>query len=74
MEKGKINWQRLMSAITYYNANGYKYIDLDWTVDKTTTIITKPLDKKDFFIYDKALVASGEQSFLQMINCSTFIN
>jgi len=67
MEEGKINWQRLMSAITYYNANGYKYIDLDWTVDKTTTIITKPLDKKDFFIYDKALVASGEQSFLQMI-------
>jgi seryl-tRNA synthetase len=67
MEEGKINWQRLMLAITYYNANGYKYIDLDWTVDKAISDITKPLDKKDFFINDKVLVASAEQSFLQII-------
>jgi hypothetical protein len=67
MEEGKINWKRLMSAITYYNTCGFKFIDLDWTVDIETSAITKPLYKKDFFIYNKALVASGEQSFLQMI-------
>lgn len=67
MEEGKINWRRLMSAITYYTACGYKFIDLDWCVDPETSAITKPFYKKDFFVYDKALVASGEQSFLQMI-------
>lgn len=67
MEEGKINWQRLMSAITYYSDCGYKFIDLNWCVDESTSAITKPLSNKDFFINDKVLVASGEQSFLQMI-------
>lgn len=67
MEEGKINWKRLMSAITYYNACGYKYIDLDWCVDVETSAITKPIYKKDFYVNDKVLVASAEQSFLQMI-------
>jgi len=62
-----INWQRLMSAITFYNSQGYKYVDLDWTVNENISEITKPLGKRDFFVNDKALVASGEQSFLQMI-------
>lgn len=62
-----INWQRLISALTFYKSHGYKYIDLDWSVNSEISEITKPVDKKDFFINGKALVASGEQSFLQMI-------
>lgn len=67
MEEGKINWQRLMSAIHYYSACGYKYIDLDWCVNEEISAITKPIYKKDFYVNDKVLVASAEQSFIQMI-------
>jgi hypothetical protein len=67
MEEGKINWKRLMSAIDYNNQFGYKFLDLDWCVDVETSAITKPDYKKDFYINDKVLVASAEQSFLQMI-------
>jgi len=61
-------WYRLLSAITYYNSQGYKFINLDWTIDEKTSLITKPFNRKDFFVYDKVLVASGEQSFLELIS------
>ena len=57
-----------MSALIFYNASGWKQIDLDWTVENKISSITKPLDKKSFFIDEKELVASGEQSFLQLMN------
>lgn len=67
VEENNINWHRLISAITFYTGKGYEYIDLNWTIDEKTSEITKPIGKKDYFIEKKALVASGEQSFLQMI-------
>lgn len=67
MDAGNINWRRLTSALTFYNMSGYNQIDLDWTVEEKTSEITKPFGKKDFFVYDKVLVASGEQSFLEMM-------
>jgi hypothetical protein len=67
MDADSINWQRLMTALNYYNAETYRTIDLDWTMDVKTSSITKPIDRKDFFINDRALVASGEQSFIEMM-------
>ena len=67
MDVGNINWYRLLSAITFYNSKGYKYIDLDWTINEKTSEITKPIDRKDYFVENQVLVASGEQSFLEMI-------
>lgn len=67
MVEGKINWKLLYEAIEFYNKNGYEYIDLDWCVSEEASNITKPFDKRAFFIDDKELVASGEQSFLDMI-------
>lgn len=69
MVEGKINWKRLYEAIDFYDKNGYKYVDLDWCVSEEASNITKPLGKRAFFIDDKELVASGEQSFLDMILC-----
>jgi hypothetical protein len=62
-----INWSRLVSALNFYNASGWKQIDLDWTVDSDVSLSTKPSDKQSFFLGEKELVASGEQSFLQLI-------
>lgn len=62
-----INWSRLISALNFYNANGWKHIDLEWIVDSEISSITKPSLKKSFFLEEKELVASGEQSFIQLM-------
>jgi seryl-tRNA synthetase len=62
-----INWSRLVSALNFYNASGWKQIDLEWIVDSDVSSSTKPSDKQSFFIGYKELVASGEQSFIQLI-------
>jgi len=62
-----INWSRLMSALNFYNADGWKQIDLEWIVDSEISLITKPSLKKSFFLEEKELVASGEQSFIQLM-------
>ncbi|CAH6421515.1 Hypothetical protein KVN_LOCUS328 [uncultured virus] len=54
-------------SIFYFKLNGYKYIDTPWIVNDVISNITKPPTKKNFYINDKVLVASGEQSFLQLI-------
>jgi seryl-tRNA synthetase len=62
-----INWQYLMSAMNFYTSKGFNYTNLDWIVDEEISDRTRPLGKKDFFINNKVLVASAEQSFLQLI-------
>lgn len=54
-------------SILYYRLNDFKYIDIPWLVDDYISDITKPIDKKNFYINNKTMVASGEQSFLQLI-------
>lgn len=54
-------------SILYYRLNGFKYIDVPWLVDEYVSNITKPIDKKNFYVNEKSLVASSEQSFLQLI-------
>lgn len=67
MDADNINWKRLISAITYYNKEGYKETDLNWIVEEKISEITKPLGRKHFYVNDKVLVASGEQSFIEMM-------
>ena len=56
-----------MSALNFYNAACWKHIDLEWTVDSEASSSTKPSDKQSFFLGEKELVASGEQSFIQLM-------
>lgn len=65
--ENKIDYRRIIEALDYYEKIGYKYIDVDWAVDPSVSAQTKPTDHKDFFINDKVLVASAEQSFIQKI-------
>lgn len=55
----------LSKAIEFYTRHGVKFIELDWTVDPLYSHVTKPFDRADFFVKDKTLVASGEQSFIE---------
>ncbi len=65
--ENNINYRLLIDSISYYESKGFKYKNVDWIVNKNITGITKPIDRKDFFIDDKCLVASAEQSFLHEI-------
>ena len=68
MEKeNNINWERLISSMAFYASIGYTYRDLNWTVSRDVSEITKTNDRKDYLIEDRAVVASGEQSFLELI-------
>ena len=62
-----MEWKRLVDSIEYYKSNGFKWIDLNWTVPTNISAITRPHDKKDFYINDKVLVASGEQAFIELL-------
>lgn len=62
-----INYTLIAKAIEYYKEMEYQYVDVPWVVDETTSQITKPPGLKEFPFKNKVLVASGEQSFLQMI-------
>lgn len=65
MEKG-INYEILNNALDYYiHRAGFMYSDVSWLVNDKISNITKPFEKKNFFVNDKVLVASAEQSFLQ---------
>lgn len=68
MEKeNNIDYFKLIKALDYFKSKGFNYLNLDWIVDENISSMTKPLEKKDYFIDDKVLVASAEQTFLQMM-------
>lgn len=65
---GVIDYKKIADAISFYESRGFSYIEVPWCVSREVSNITKPKGKiniKSFFGYH---VASGEQSFLQMIS------
>jgi hypothetical protein len=66
----KINYQIISSAIEFYSNRGYQYIEVPWLVDQEIDDITKPSDRNSLTVphWGKNLVASGEQSFYQLLS------
>lgn len=76
-----VNYQLLQDSIKYYEFNGYTRIETPWIVDAAVDRITKPEESPSLVVhpydglgwhdekmapYRGCLVASGEQSFLQL--------
>lgn len=64
-----INYQRLAAAQRFYQDRGYAIVEAPWEVEREVNEITKPSDKRHLQLYPgsgNALVASAEQSFLQL--------
>lgn len=55
-------------ANTFYKSKGFKYIDTPWLVDIEAYDSTTPESVSRFNVKDKYLVASGEQSFIDMMS------
>jgi len=64
-----INYALLVDALEYYQDQGYKLIDVPWTVPKDALKITTPsnFDFTNNMYLNKYLVGSAEQSFLYLI-------
>jgi hypothetical protein len=61
-----INYQRIGKAIEVYSGLGYNYIEVPWLIDQKSIDITKPPKCRYFATEFGHLIASGEQSFLQI--------
>lgn len=55
----QIDFNILNHSIFYYKLKKYEYIEVPWIIDEDISNLTKP--------DDKTIVASAEQSFLQLI-------
>lgn len=68
-----IDYRLLGKAIDYYEALGYKRIEVPWWVTADIANVTKPVGVPESNNYrlsvnGKCLLASGEQAFLYLIN------
>lgn len=63
----QIDYNILNNSIFYYKYIGYKYIETSWLVDPNISDLTKPVDRNNFIVCNKALVGSAEQSFMELI-------
>lgn len=62
-----INYTLIGEALAYYkNLHKYKEMDVPWFVSKRTIEITKPPEARNFDTFAGCLVASGEQSLLDI--------
>jgi len=69
---GSLQYARMLDAREYYEACGFKYIDVPWAVSREALLMTRPPHiQNEPFSYEAGSellypVASAEQSFLQM--------
>lgn len=62
-----ISYQHIAEAIRYYSRKGFQEITAPWTSARPAWEITAPKGATAYEIEGRPLVASGEQSFLEMI-------
>lgn len=65
-----INYRHLADSIDFYLKKEYQRIETPWWVPREIANVTKPPGVEDYHLplNDKVLVASGEQSFLNLAN------
>lgn len=69
-----IDYNLIAAAIDFYANKGFQRIETPWLVSKDIADLTKPLDASTYIVQkdserkQKAFIASGEQSFLYLIN------
>lgn len=63
-----VNWHRISQAVSWYTSLGYKYIEVPWVVDDAPYSVTRPPGAPAYATLGGNLVASGEQSFMQLMD------
>ena len=63
-----IDYGIITAAVIHYEKLGYKYIEVPWIVSLDSMLVTRPKGTRLFSTFAGELVASGEQSFIEMRN------
>ena len=61
-----IDYRKIATAVEYYGECGYKYMEVPWIISNKSMMITAPPEARLFSTFAGELVASGEQSFLEI--------
>lgn len=61
-----INYRHIAKAVKFYKKCGFEYIDAPWIVSREAVMATCPPGASLFTTFKGELVASGEQSFIEM--------
>jgi len=61
-----IDWVLLGRAVEFYRGLGFEYVETPWLVDPQVAMVTMPSWGQLDLVNNRALVASGEQGFLQL--------
>lgn len=61
-----IDYDKISQAMEYYQSWGYTYLDAPWLVSERAMSTTAPVEARLFSTFLGHLVASGEQSFIEM--------
>jgi hypothetical protein len=64
--KMNIDYRFLSIAVGFYEIRGYKYLEVPWFVSQESCDVTCPPWAELFKTFAGCLVASGEQSFIEM--------
>lgn len=63
-----IDYEKIAAAVYHYETKGYKEIEVPWIISLDAMLITRPKGARLFSTFAGELVASGEQSFLEIRN------
>jgi len=63
-----IDYEKIAAAVYHYETRGYKEIEVPWIISLDSMLITRPKGARLFSTFAGELVASGEQSFLEIRN------
>jgi seryl-tRNA synthetase len=63
----RIDYQKIADAVSYYASCGYTEISVPWIVNYSAYLATKPSDRQEFYTIGGYLNASGEQSFIDLM-------
>ena len=61
-----IDYEKIAAAVAYYETQDFKYIEVPWLISHESMMITAPPGVRLFDTFAGSLVASCEQSFLEI--------
>jgi hypothetical protein len=63
----RMDYRKIASALDYYEARGYEYMEMPWVVSSETVATTLPQGREATRVQYGDLVGSGEQSFIEVL-------
>lgn len=74
MSRPVIDYSLLAEAKAFYLARGFAYVEVPWIVSIEADDVTRPANRDPVWVGEDRLVASGEQSFVQMMLAGLSMN